>query len=161
MDFSTRLQKAVERGRQQSEAEARHQELTQLTEEESRALHAQARVEISDHIENCLQEVASQFPGFEFQTVLNPDGFGARISRDNLRGRSGSMTREYSHLEFIIRSYSSGRLLEVVCRGAIANKEALNRSQFQRLAELDLDTFRQLVDQWVLEYAEKYAAAQR
>ena len=160
MDFSSRLQKAVDRGRQQGAAAAREVEQAQMTEEELRALHAKARVELSDHIESCLQAVARQFPGFEFQTVVNPDGFGARISRDNLRGRSGTFTREYSHLELIIRSFTSGRLLEVVCRGTITNKEVVNRSQFQRLSELDLDTFSHLIDQWVLEYAEKYAASQ-
>ncbi|OYW11626.1 MAG: hypothetical protein B7Z55_19060 [Planctomycetales bacterium 12-60-4] len=161
MDFSERLHKAVERGRQQGQELVRQQRQTQLTEEESRALHARARVELSDHFEACLQHVAQQFPGFDFQTIMTPEGFGAKISRDNLRGRSGSMAREYSHLEFIIRSYSAGRLLDVVCRGAIANKEVLQRSQFQQLADLDLDTFRHLVDQWVLEYAEKYAASER
>ncbi len=161
MDFSERLQKAVERGRQHGEVAVRQQQQSQLTEEESRALHARARVELSDHIEACLQHVAHEFPGFDFQTVMTPEGFGAKISRDNVRGRSGTLTRQYSHLELIIRSYSSTRILDVVCRGAIANKEVLQRSQFQQLAELDLDTFRHLVDQWVLEYAEKYAASER
>lgn len=161
MDFSARLQKAVERGRQQGAAAARDQAQSQLTEEELRTRHAQARVELSDHIEVCLQELVQQFPGFVFQTVVNPEGFGARISRDNLRRRGGSTQREYSHLELIVRSFSTGRVLEVVARGAIANKEVLTRSQFQQLSELDLDTFRHLVDQWVLEFAEKYAAADR
>lgn len=161
MDFGQRLQKAVERGRKQSAAAAQDQVRSQLTEEELRTLHAQARVELSDHIELCLQQVAQQFPGFDFQTVLNPEGFGARIARDNIRGRRGTMNREYSHLELIVKSFSPARILEVVCRGAIANKEAVNRNQFQRITELDLDTFKQLVDQWVLEYAEKYAAADR
>ncbi len=161
MDFSARLQKAVERGRQQADAAARDQLRSQLTEEELKTRHAQARVELSDHIETCLQQVARQFPGFDFQTVVNPEGFGARISRDNIRGRRGNLAREYSHLELIVRSFSTGHVLEVVCRGAISNKEVMNRSQFQQLSELDLDTFRHLVDQWVLEYAEKYATADR
>lgn len=72
------------------------------------------------------------------------------------------MTREYSHLELVVKSFvPTAQVLEVSCRGAIANKEALNRNQFQRLSELDQETFQSLVDQWVLEYAEKYAAAER
>lgn len=159
MEFGDRLQKAVERGRQQSEASARQEQLSKLSEEEFRTRHTQARMELTDHIELCLQQVAQQFPGFDFQTVLSPDGYGARIARDNLRSRNGPMTREYSHLELTVRSFSSSHVLEMVARGAIANKEVLQRSQFQRLEELDLDTFRHLVDQWVLEYAEKYAGS--
>lgn len=158
MDFSTRLNKAVERGRQQRAAVERQQELSQLTEEDLRTLHAQARVDLSDHIDLCLKQVADQFPGFEFQSVINPDGFGGRINRDNLRGRGRDMSRQYSHLELIIRSYSTAHVLEITARGAIANKEVIQRSQYQKLRELDLDTFRHLIDQWVLEYAEKYAS---
>jgi hypothetical protein len=60
----------------------------------------------------------------------------------------------------LIRSYTSSRILEVVGRGAIANKEVLSRSTFQFLNQLDLDSLKQQIDQWVLEYAERFAAAQ-
>ncbi|MDZ4684471.1 MAG: hypothetical protein SH850_05230 [Planctomycetaceae bacterium] len=162
MDFGERLQRAVERGKQRRLATDRQQELALLTEEESKALHAQARVSLADHLEACLKHIADQFPGFDFQTVVTPDGFGAKISRDDLRRRSGrDMAHEYSHLEIIIRSYSSGRLLEIICRGAIGNKEVLSRSFYQPLQQLDLDVFQGQVDQWVLEYAEKFAASGR
>jgi hypothetical protein len=162
MEFGDRLQRAVERGKQRRLAADRQQELAQLTEEESKALHAQARVSLSDHVESCLRRLAREFPGFDFQTVLSPEGYGAKVSRDDLRSRGGrEMAHEYSHLEVIIRSYSSGRILEVVCRGAIANKEVLSRSFYQALQQLDLDLFYSQVDQWLLEYAEKYAASGR
>ncbi len=161
MDFTSRLQKAVDRGRRQSDAAARDAAQSALTEEQLRTLHATARVELSDHIEACLRAVTEQFPGFDFQTVVNPDGFGARIARDMVRRREGLTTREYSHLELIVRSYSPTRILDVVGRGTIQNKEVLQRSQFQKLGELDLDTLKHQIDQWVLEYAEKYAATKR
>jgi hypothetical protein len=159
MDFHERLQKAVQRGEQQRTATAREHASQQLTEEESRALHAQSRAELSDHLESCLNHLADTFPGFEFQTVLSGDGYGAKVRRDDLRSRGGrAMAHEYSHLELLVRSYSSTRILEVVGRGAIANKEVLNRSAYQFLNQLDLDSLRQQVDQWVLEYAERFAA---
>jgi hypothetical protein len=161
MDFHDRLQRAVQRGEQRRSQSAQARALEQMSEEESRALHAQARAELSDHLESCLKHLADTFPGFEFQTVLSGDGYGAKVRRDDLRSRGAKpLTHEYSHLELLVRSYSSSRILEVVGRGAIANKEVVNRSAFQFLHQLDLDTLRQQVDQWVLEYAERFAAGQ-
>jgi|UniRef100_A0A7C4LLK2 hypothetical protein len=160
MDFQERLQRAVQRGEQRRTQSARHQILEQLSEEESRALHAQARAELSDHIEHCLRHLADTFPGFEFQTVLSADGYGAKVRRDDLRARGGRpLVHEYSHLELLVRSYSNSRILEVVGRGTVANKEVLNRSAYQFLNQLDLETLKQQVDQWVLDYAERFAAA--
>lgn len=159
MDFGERLQRAVDRGKQRRLAADRQQELAQLTEEESKALHAQARVNLADHLEACLQRVADQFPGFEVLSVLSPEGFGGKITRDDLNRRGRELAHQYSHLEVIIRSYSPARILEIVCRGAIANKEVLQRSYYQPLQQLDLDVFESQIDQWVLEYAEKYAAS--
>ncbi len=160
MDFNQRLQRAVERGQSRRDAEIKAQSQAKLTEEQFRALHSQSRLEISDHFEAGLRKLADTFPGFSFQTVATPDGFGAKISRDDLRSRGGKpMTHEYSHLEFVIRSYSPRHLLEISCRGAIANKEVLQRTHYQVLDRLDPDTLREQVDHWVLEYAEKFAAA--
>ncbi|HET6426637.1 MAG TPA: hypothetical protein VFG20_23295 [Planctomycetaceae bacterium] len=160
MDFNERLQRAVERGQSRRDAELRAQSQALLTEEQFRALHSQARLELSDHLEAALQQLADTFPGFTYQTVATPEGFGAKISRNDLRSRPGKpIGQEYSHLELIIRSYSSGHLLEIGCRGAIANKEVLQRSHFQMLNRLDIDTFRETIDHWILEYAEKFAAA--
>lgn len=160
MDFHERLQRAVHRGEQRRSQSAQARALEQMSEEESKALHAQARAELSDYLESCLKHVADTFPGFEFQTVLSTDGYGAKVRRDDLRSRAGKpLAHEYSHLELLIRSFTTSRILEVVCRGAIANKEVLSRSAFQFLNQLDLDSLKQQIDQWVLEYAERFAAA--
>lgn len=160
MDFNQRLQRAVERGQSRRDAELRAQSQAAMTEEQLRALHSQSRLELSDHFEAGLHKLADTFPGFAFQTVATPDGFGAKVSRDDLRSRGGKpLTHEYSHLEFLIRSYSPRHVFEVSCRGAIANKEVLQRTHYQVLDRLDMDTFREQVDHWILEYAEKFAAA--
>lgn len=162
MDFGDRLQRAVERGKQRRLAADRQQELAQLTEEEAKSLHSQSRLTLADHLEAVLRRLADEFPGFDFQTVLSPEGYGAKIFRDDLKRRAGrELAHEYSHLEIIIRSYSAGRILEIQCRGAIGNKEVLSRSYYQPLQQLDLDVFQSQIDQWTLEYAEKFAASGR
>jgi hypothetical protein len=47
---------------------------------------------------------------------------------------------------------------ELAGKGTVCNREIFSRTQYQRLAELDLPVFTNLIDFWVLEYAEPYAA---
>lgn len=58
----------------------------------------------------------------------------------------------------LVRPYSASRIVELVARGAIRNKEVLSRSHFQQLTQIDIDAYRDIVDQWILEYAEKFSA---
>ena len=58
----------------------------------------------------------------------------------------------------LVKPYTSSRILELLARGAIRNKEVLSRNHFQFLAEADLDGFSELINQWVLEYVEKFSA---
>ena len=55
--------------------------------------------------------------------------------------------------------YNKYHVLDVVAKGTIRNKEVFSRNYYQRLDEVDLDRFRELIEQWVLDYAEMYAAA--
>jgi hypothetical protein len=48
-------------------------------------------------------------------------------------------------------------VLELAAKGTIRNKEVYNRTQYQRLTEVDVTSFVELVDLWVLEFAELYA----
>ncbi len=86
---------------------------------------------------------------------------GASINRDDLDIDSGKRTNYFSRLEVTVRPFSSLHVLELVAKGTVRNKEIFNRSQFQLLAEADVNVFAQLVDQWVLEFAELYAARAR
>ncbi|HTN03488.1 MAG TPA: hypothetical protein VL132_16480 [Planctomycetaceae bacterium] len=157
MDFDERLQRAIHRGQQQRAAEGLAQARQALTEEEYRSLHSRLRLELSEYIETCLKRLVDHFPSFDYSSVMSVDGWGAKISRDELYGRP--LTRQYSHLELLIRPYSAARILEVTARGAIRNKEVLTRSQYQQLDSYDLDAFRAIIDQLALEFAEKVAAA--
>jgi hypothetical protein len=108
-----------------------------------------------------LRKLADYFPGFDYETLMSADGWGARIRRDDLApGAAGTkgMVHYYSHVEMLVRPYSSTRIVELVARGAIRNKEVLSRSHFQQLAQVDIDSFREVIDQWILEYAERFSA---
>ncbi len=57
-----------------------------------------------------------------------------------------------------IRPPSSYHVLDLAAKATVRNKELFNRSHYQRLTEADLTTFHEMIDIWVLEYAELYAA---
>lgn len=158
MDFEQRLERAIERGQRKRSADDRERAERAMTEDEFKNLHSKARLELSEHIEACLRKLPEAFPGFDFESVVGTDGWGAKISRDDIVSGPGGLTKLYSRLEMVIRPYTSSHIVELIARGAIRNKEVLSRSHFHLLAQLDLDTFCDLIDQWVLEYAEKYAA---
>jgi hypothetical protein len=101
--------------------------------------------------------LSEHFPGFQYKSIVGEDGWGARISRDDFHGNSGPSRNVYSRLEMTVRPFSGAHILELAAKATIRNKEVFNRTQFQFLAQADLDSFRELVDLWVLEYAEQYA----
>ena len=158
MDFEQRLERAIARGRTTQEARGRASAERRMTEAELRHLHSGARLELSEHIDTCLRSVADRFPGFTVATLASEDGWGSRISRDDVRLSRGTAENAYSRLELLVRSFSSTAIVEVVAKGTIRNRETINRTHYQRLSDLDLESFAELLDLWVLEYAEQYAA---
>ena len=157
MDFDKRLERAINRGQQTRDLRGRQHREQQMTEEELRSLHSRYRLDLSEHVEAGLRKLADHFPGFRFQTVVAEEGWGAKISRDDFVGGAGRENR-YSRFEMLVRPFSSTRILELTAKATIQNKEAFNRSHYQFLSEVDLDTFREVVDLWLLDYAETYAA---
>lgn len=161
MDFEGRLQRAIQRGQQSKASAAEQRQRAEMTEDECKSLHSRCRLELSEHIEQCLKKVAHAFPGFDFSSIVSADGWGARITRDDLEGGAGrALSKRYSRLEMLIRPYTSSRILELTARGTIRNKEIVSRNHFQFLTEVDLDGFRELINQWVLEYVEKFSAVE-
>ena len=57
-----------------------------------------------------------------------------------------------------VRPFTSYHVLELATKGTVRNKEIINRSHYQRLGQADPTTFREMIDQAVLEFAEAYAA---
>jgi hypothetical protein len=170
MDFQERLERAIERGRRRGSDQAEEEAQRALTEKELQRLHSQARLELVEHIESCLRQLADRFPGFRFETIVDNRGWGAAIARDDVRLRRrpqagaagpgrGSRQNCFSRLEMLITPITSALVLELAGKGTVCNREIFSRTQYQLLAELHLPVFTNLIDLWVLEFAERYAAA--
>lgn len=159
MDFDNRLQRAIQRGTQTREAIGRAAAERELSAEEQKSLHSRLRLALVEHIEECLKKLSDHFPGFEYQPVMSDAGWGARVSRDDLTVQKGDgPVSLYSRLEMVVSPLGSAGIIELVAKGTIRNKEIFHRRHFQRLNQTDADSFRELIDLWVLEYAEAYSA---
>lgn len=159
MDFDQRLKKAVERGRRLGDARAREEAERALSEQELRRLHGQYRIELTERIERCLKRLPQHFPGFQVEPVVSGRGWGSAASRDDLRiGPDRARESRFSRLEVLVRPLTKSFVLELAAKGTVRNKELFNRSHYQALAEADLHAFTELIDLWVLEFAEAFAA---
>lgn len=160
MEFQERLHRAVERGQQARDTRSREAAAKALSEEESRSLHSQYRLDLSDRIGEILGQLVDQFPGFQFESIVGEDGWGAVVNRDDIAlSESGQATNLYSRMQILIRPFSEGRIVEMVTKATIRNREVFNRSRYQMLGQVDLESFAENIDLWVLEYAELYSAA--
>ena len=158
MDFEDRLQRAIERGQKSREQDSQLQAIKTATEEELRELHATSRNDICDYLETCLKKVAESFPGFIYKNVLGDEGWGSKITRDDfLAVTSRQKENVFSRLEMVIKPYSKSHILEVSSKATIRNKELYHRNHFQQLQQLELASYKNLIDLWVLEFAEGYA----
>lgn len=157
-NFEERLQRAIQRGQQARVVDGASSEADAATEEELRSLHSSLRNDLSEHIENCLHKLCDHFPGFDFNTVLNEKGWGARISRDDIKLGRGTAKNEYSRLEVLVRPFNDTLILEIATKGTIRNRESLNRTNFRFLKEATLDVLKQIVDGIALEFAEQFSA---
>jgi len=158
MDFRERLHRASERGQRAKDAQAREAAAKVLSEEECRRLHSTNRMALLDYIEKCLHDLADNFPGFRVETIVDDNGWGSVARRDDVglaRGRSDNL---FSRLQIVVSPYSKYHVIDVVAKGTIRNKEVFSRNHYQQLNEVDLDRFRELIELWVLDYAEVYAA---
>jgi hypothetical protein len=158
MDFRERLQRATHRGQQARDAQAQEAAAKALSEEECRRLHSSYRLVLNDHIEQCLKQLAENFPGFHFEAVVSDKGWGAAVRRDDLSLVSGRRDNLFSRLEVLVSPHNQYHVLDIIAKGAVRNKENFSRNHYQLLKDADLDAFRNLVEQWTLDYAEQYAA---
>ena len=102
---------------------------------------------------------AQPFPRFSVRDCRGGARLGAAVSRDDLAaGPRGRGANYFSRLEMVVRPFSSYAVLDLSAKGTIRNRELFNRSHHQDLAEADPQSFTELIDLWVLEFAELYAA---
>jgi hypothetical protein len=159
MSFRERLQRATERGKQARAAQLDEAAAKALSEEECRRRHSQYRLALTEHIEKCLGEMSDNFPGFRLETIVDETGWGAAVSRDDFRMESGKRGTFFSRLQLVVTPYNTYHVLNIAAKGTVRNKEVLIRNHYQRLADVDLQSFRELLEQWVIDYAELYSAA--
>ena len=159
MDFEQRLQKAIQRGQRRADERKSEVAAKALNEEELKSLHSRHRLGLSEKIEICVRQLPSHFPGFQFETIYGERGWGAAANRDDTEfARGGRRTNLFSRLEMTIRPFSKAHVLDLAAKGTVRNKEVFNRHHYEKLEEVDPDSFAELIDLWVLEYAEMYAA---
>ena len=132
-----------------------------LTEKELHRLHSQYRLALSERIDRCLAQLGDRFPGFRPETIIDERGWGTAISREDIRLKAGRGDTCFSRLEMLIRPVSSAFVLELAAKATVCNRELFNRTHYQRLSEVDTTSFDEMIDLWVLEYAERYAAERR
>ncbi len=157
-DFDERLQKAIGRGQKAREAQGEVVGAEKATVEDLRSIHSQLRLSLSEHIEAGLRKLCDHFPGFDFSTIVNEDGWGARITRDDINLRGGSNRNLYSRLEILVKPFSDAHILDINTKGTIRNRESLNRTNYRLLTEATEDELKELIDGLVLEFAEQYSA---
>ncbi len=161
MNFEERLQRAVERGNRAADAKRRSDAEQALSEEQFKRLHSQYRLALSEYIERCLAKLPQFFPGFQFESVVSDRGWGGAVTRDDLQlARGGRRSNAFTRLEVVVAPFNTAHVLELTARGTIHNKEVYHRSQYQPLREFQIERFEELVDLWVPEFAELYAASQ-
>ena len=160
MDFQQRLEKAIQRGQNRGNAREAAARAKALSAEELRRLHNELRLALSEHIERCVGALPNHFPGFEVETLYGEAGWGAAAKRDDA-GRTQGKGRGnyYSRLEVTVRPVSSAFVVEIAAKGTIRNKEVFAHRHFEKVTEASVESFCELVDAWVLEYAEMFASA--
>ena len=159
MEFEQRLRKAIQRGQRRGDEQKKEAAAEAMSQEEVKSLHSKYQLSLSEKIETCLCQLPNHFPGFQFETVYGQRGWGAAVSRDDMQvDQSGRRSNRYSRLEMTIRPFSNAHVLDLAAKGTVRNREVFTRNHFEKVDEADWDNFAELIDLWVLEFAELYAA---
>lgn len=159
-EFDERLQRAIQRGQRSSEAAQEAARAEAWSEDEIRRRHTQYRLQLSEHIEQCLAKIPHYFPGFQYETIFGDRGWGAACSRDDVRIASGRRGSDYSRIEVTVRPFSSYHVLDLSAKGTIRNKEVFNRNHYEEVFRADPQKFKDIIDMWILEFAELYSSKQ-
>jgi hypothetical protein len=159
MSFRERLQRAAERGMRARDAELSEAAAKALSEAECRRLHSSYRLTLCDHIEKCLHDLADNFPGFRVETVVDSVGWGSVANRDDVGLDGRRANNFFSRLQLIVSPHNQFHVLDVTAKGTIRNKEVFSRNHYQRLDDVDVEQFQQLIEGWVVDYAELFAAS--
>ena len=74
------------------------------------------------------------------------------------RGPDGKAGSFFSRLEITVRPQNEFNVVNICGKGAIRDKEIFSWNHFEDIAEADQKAFEEMIDKWVLEFAEQFAA---
>jgi hypothetical protein len=157
-EFEERLRQAAARGRSKASQFQSEADRKRIETEEYKRLHGQYRLVLSEQIEQVIKKLIDLFPGFRYQSVFGESGWGGACLRDDLVLDKGRRSTMYSRFEMSVRPHNEFNVLDLQAKGTIANRELMSRSFYLPIGEVDLDRFKELIEQWALAYAELYAA---
>ncbi len=158
-DFEDQLKKAIERGQRTNEARQVEEKLAQLTADQLRIQHNDSRLKLSDRIEKTLKAMINHLPGFEYENIYGERGWGGAVARDELLITRGQRRKAYSRLEITVKPFSEMAIVDMAGKGTVKNREIFTRSHYRSVQDVEIGGFLELVDRWVLEFAQLYMAA--
>ena len=159
MDFEKKLEKAIERGQTRSSAQNSAKKEVEQSTEDLRNRHNEFRLNLSEHIEKCMDQLANHFPGFAYETLYGHKGWGGALARNDIdRGPDGKTGSFFSRLEITVRPQNEFNVVNICGKGAIRDKEIFSWNHFEDIADADQRAFEEMIDKWVLEFAEQFAA---
>ena len=159
MDFEDKLQKAVQRGQNRNAARSNAEKQAAMSNEQIRNRHNEYRLNLSDHIETCLKQLSGPFPGFEYETIYGEKGWGGAVSRNDIdRGPDGKAGSFFSRVEVTVRPQNEFNVVNIAGKGTIRDKEIFNWNHFEEIHEAKQQDFEQMIDKWILQFAEAFAA---
>ena len=159
MDFESELEKAIQRGNSIGKANNEADKKVLNSKEQLRNRHNEFRLNLSEHIEVGLQQLANHFPGFQYETIYGHRGWGGAVARNDIdRGLDGRTGSFFSRVEITVRQQNEFNVINITGKGAIRDKEIFTWNHFADIAEADQADFQAAIDKWILEYAEQFAA---
>ena len=159
MDFEDELQQAIERGQKLGNARTVAKKQAAMSKEDIRNRHNEFRLNLSDHIEGCLKRLAQHFPGFDYETLYGSKGWGGALTRNDIdRGPDGRTGSFFSRIEITVRPQSEFNVVNIAGKATIRDKEVFVWNHFEEIEEVQQETMEQMIDKWVLQFAEQFAA---
>ena len=159
MDFENKLREAIERGQNRNAARATADKKAAMTKEDVRNRHNEHRLNLSEHIESSFKQLAAHFPGFDYEMIYGSKGWGGALSRNDIdRGRDGRTGSFFSRIEMTVRPQNEFNVVNIVGKGTIRDKEIFNWNHYEDILEADQAAFSEMIDKWILQFAETFAA---
>ncbi len=158
-EFDEQLKQAIQRGMRTNLARQKEAEQENLNAEDLKRRHTEFRLAISERIEQTLGALINQLPGFEYENIYGDKGWGGAVARDELSIQRGRRSNVYTRLELTVKPFTELGIVNLMAKGTIKNKEMFTRRHHEPVSDAEMSEFLEMVDRWVLEFAQLYTAA--